>query len=248
MACWIAANWPAPEGIRAGTTTRQSGFSLPPYRGLNLAQHVGDKSEYVEQNRGRLQKELQLPGAPLWLGQVHGKRVIDSNEYSPDICADACYTKQHDVVCAILTADCLPLMLCDTKNSQVAAVHIGWRGFCQNIIDVALSRFDASQNNILAWIGPHIHAENYEVGEAVRLSCLQAFPGAQRAFTCSREGKWLASLETLVRDQLISRGISMIYSCDRCTFNEPTDFFSYRRNKTTGRMASLIWIASSGSR
>ncbi len=244
MAFWIEANWPAPEWIKAGTTTRQSGFSLPPYRSLNLAQHVGDKVESVEHNRTLLQSELHLPCAPLWLKQVHGKGVIESNEYSPDICADACYTRQHDVVCAILTADCLPLLLCDKNGTEVAAIHIGWRGFCQNIIDMALSRFDSSRSSILAWIGPHIHAENYAVGETVRLACLQAFPAAEPAFTCGRQGKWLASLETLVREQLISRGVSTIYSCDRCTFAEPTNFFSFRRATVTGRMASLIWIAN----
>jgi len=247
MAFWIDANWPTPEWIRAGTTTRQSGFSLPPYRGLNLAKHVGDRAKCVDQNRALLQRELQLPCAPLWLQQVHGKRIINSNDYAADISADACYTTQNGVVCAVLTADCLPLLLCDKKGSQVAAVHIGWRGFCQDIIDVALSRFDACRSNMLAWIGPHIHARNYEVGETVRLACLHAFPAAEPAFTCSREGKWLASLETLVRDQLMSRGISMIYSCDRCTFDEPASFFSYRRDRTTGRMASLIWITTRDS-
>jgi purine-nucleoside/S-methyl-5'-thioadenosine phosphorylase / adenosine deaminase len=242
MTSWLAANWPAPAWIKAGTTTRQSGFSLPPYASLNLAQHVGDKLETVEQNRTFLQHELQLPSAPLWLQQVHGKQVINSDEWSADVVADACYTKQDGIVCAVLTADCLPLLLCDKEGSQIAAIHVGWRGLCQGIIDVALSRFETEHSNILAWIGPHIHADNYEVGKDVHSACLQAISGTDHTFTFRGEGKWLASLEALVRHKLTSTGISMIYTCNRCTFDEQASFFSYRRQKLTGRMASLIWM------
>jgi YfiH family protein len=242
---WIAADWPAPSWIKAGTTLRQPGLSLPPYAGLNLAEHVGDELEPVEQNRSLLQQELQLPSSPLWLQQVHGIKTISSDDWFSNITADACYTGQMNVVCAILTADCLPLFLCNKEGSQVAVVHIGWRGFCANILDEAVASFDVDNSNILAWIGPHIHSENYEVGDEVRKACLEASPGTDHAFTYPHQGLWQASLDTLVRHQLIKLGISMVYGCDLCTFEEQTKFFSYRREPITGRMASLIWMESS---
>jgi len=244
---WVSADWPAPAWIRAGTTTHGSGFSLPPYTGLNLAQHVGDKVETVERNRALLQRQLQLPSPPLWLQQVHGNRVINSEEWSADATADACYTSQRKIVCAVLSADCLPLLLCDKDGSQIAAVHLGWRGLCAGILDEVIARFVTGQSNILAWIGPHIRAENYEVGADVRQACLQAYPGTDHAFSYSADGLWLASLDALVRNQLVNRGISMIYACDKCTYDDQIDFYSYRRQKVTGRMASLIWMESKGN-
>lgn len=244
MNFWIDAEWPAPAWIKAGTTTIHSGYSLPPYTSLNLAGHVGDNTEHVRQNRNLIQDELNLPSTPLWLQQVHGNEIIEDKDWFPDVSADACFSKQNDSVCAILTADCLPLLLCDEKNRQVAAVHIGWRGLCQNIVSNSLSIFDSDRGNILAWIGPHIHAANYEVGEDVRRACIKAVPEADQAFTKLKDGFWLANLESLVRHQLQNNGVTMISSTDRCTFKEEADFYSYRRNKITGRMASLIWMES----
>jgi YfiH family protein len=244
MNFWIDAEWPTPAWIKAGITTTHSGFSLPPYAGLNLAGHVGDEIERVRQNRNLLEKELNLPSTPLWLQQVHGQEIIEDKDWFPNVSADACFSKQNDSVCAILTADCLPLLLCDEKNRQVAAVHIGWRGLCQNIVSASLSRFDSDHGDILAWIGPHIHAANYEVGEDARQACLTAIPDADHAFTKIKDGYWLANLETLVRHQLEDSGNTMIFAANRCTFKEQSDFYSYRRNNITGRMASLIWMES----
>jgi YfiH family protein len=244
MTSWVAADWPAPLWIKAGTTTIQSGFSLPPYASLNLAEHVGDKKENVEQNRSLLQRELQLPSAPRWLQQVHGNKIIESSEWFPNIAADGCFTEQGNIVCVVLTADCLPLLLCDKEGKQIAAVHIGWRGLCRNIIDTALARFDSEHDNILAWIGPHIHSASYEVGEDVRQACIQAIPGTDHAFVNTKPGFFQASLGTLVRHQLMSRDITMIFTSNRCTFKQQTNFYSYRRNGITGRMASLIWMES----
>ncbi len=239
---WIPADWPAPKGIRAGTTTRQAGFSSPPYAALNLARHVGDDADTVEQNRALLQSELQLPSSPLWLQQTHGRQVIRHDEWNANVTADACYTDQQGIVCVVLTADCLPLLLCSKDGGQLAAIHLGWRGLCQNIIDVTLSRFDTDHSDILAWIGPHVRVNNYEIGEDVRSACLQAIPGTEYAFAFQGDGHWLLSLETLTRHKLVSSGISMIYASDRCTFEEQASFFSCRREKLTGRMASLIWM------
>lgn len=244
---WIAANWPVPNWIKAGTTTRQSGFSPPPYASLNLARHVDDEPESVEQNRAFLQRELQLPSAPLWLQQVHDKQVINSDDWSANVSTDACYTLQKGVVCAILSADCLPLLLCNKDGSEIAAIHVGWRGLCQNIIAETLSRFDSDNGDLYAWIGPHIHANNYEVGEEVRSACLQAIPGTEHAFTSTRQAHWYANLDALVRHELLSKGISMIFGCNRCTFDDEVNFFSYRRQKVTGRMVSLIWMETENS-
>ena len=245
MSFWLPANWPAPASIIAGTTTIQAGHSVKPYTGLNLAMHVGDNSEHVRQNRLLLEQELSLPRPPLWLSQRHESHVIDARQWSANISADACYSNQKDTVCAILSADCLPLLLCDGDATQIAAIHVGWRGFAKNIIDRALSKFDRKHDNILAWIGPHIQAPNYEVGDEVRDACLRAIPATEHAFCSNRKGHWLADLGALVRYQLNNRGISMVFSSNRCTYKEVDNFYSYRREKITGRMASLIWIDSS---
>lgn len=247
MSFWLAANWPAPAWIKAGTTCIGSGFSQAPYASLNLAEHVGDNIEQVEQNRNLLQQELHLPAPPLWLKQVHDNTVIESDDWHPGIAADGCTTHKPGIVCAILTADCLPLLLCDEQSRQIAAIHVGWRGLCQNIVDSAISRFSSDHDKILAWTGPHIHQQYYEVGEDVRTACLQACPGVDHAFVRNKKGHWLASLETLVHHQLMNKGISMIFSSNRCTFAQEDNFFSYRRNKVTGRMASLIWMESGKS-
>jgi polyphenol oxidase len=244
MSFWLPANWPAPASIIAGTTTIQDGHSVEPYAGLNLSMHVGDEIEHVRQNRLLLEQELKLPRSPLWLRQVHENNVINASEWSSNIPADACYTNQKDTVCAILTADCLPLLLCDKNATQIAAIHIGWRGFTQNIIDIALSKFDRKHEDILVWVGPHIQVTNYEVGDEVRDACTRTVPGTEHAFSATREGHWLADLELLVRYQLNNRGISTIFSNNRCTYKEVDSFYSYRRNKITGRIASLIWIDS----
>ena len=160
-----------------------------------------------------------MGSASLWLQQVHGNRVINSEECSADATVDACYIRQCTIVCAVLSADCLPLLACNKDGSQIAAVHLGWRGLCAGNLDEVIARFATGQSNILAWIGPHIRAENYEVGEDVRQACLQAYPGTDHAFSYSADGLWLASLDALVRNQLVNRGISMIYVCDKCTYD-----------------------------
>ncbi len=241
---WLNAEWPVPAWVRAGCTSLHSGFSSPPYTGLNLAKHVGDEHDTVERNRVLLQSELQLPGAPLWLEQVHGNRIIDSADWFTGIRADASVTRERDIVCAILSADCLPLLLCNEEGSQIAALHLGWRGICSTLLEQAISSFGARTEDIRAWIGPHIHSRHYEVGEEVREICEQAISGTDHAFTFSAKGKWRMSLSALVRQQLLKLGISMAYTCNLCTFEEEDRFYSYRRQKITGRIASLIWMES----
>ena len=241
---WLNAEWPVPGRVRAGCTTLHSGFSSPPYTGLNLARHVGDEETTVERNRSLLESELGLPSPPLWLEQIHGDRIIDSDDWFSGVRADACFSRERNVVCAVLSADCLPLLLCNEEGSQVAALHLGWRGICSTLLDQAISSFGAGSGGIRAWIGPHIHSRHYEVGEEVRQACEEAISGTDHAFIYSSRGKWRMSLSALVRQQLLKRGISMIYACNLCTFEEQDKFYSYRRENITGRVASLIWMES----
>jgi len=237
---WIAASWDAPARIRAGTTTRLGGVSRPPYDSLNLARHVGDKPALVRQNRDRLRELCCLPSDPLWLAQTHSNRIIEADR-NESMAADAAWTRRSGIVCAILTADCVPLLLCDRNGTRIAAVHVGWRGLHTGIVEETLRRFEPGRHSLLAWLGPHICARHYEVGDEVRDACLRGRPGSAAAFRRNRHGRWQCSLETLIATRLKKHGITATTS-GHCTFGEPERFYSYRRTKTTGRMASLIWM------
>ena len=239
---WVTAKWPAPPHIKAGTTTRyQAGISKPPYDRFNLGNHVGDTPEDVTDNRRQLREALALPAEPVWLNQVHGNRIIEA-QLAKDRTADGSYTNQANVVCALLTADCVPVLLCNKSGTEIAAIHVGWRGFCLDIIRHAVGRFSCKPEQLLAWIGPHISATNYEVGEEVRTACLEVLPEAVSAFTPTRPGHFYADLDNLVSNALKGNGVSAIYGCGLCTWAEPGSFFSYRREQQTGRMTSLIWM------
>ncbi|MFQ5659312.1 MAG: peptidoglycan editing factor PgeF [Gammaproteobacteria bacterium] len=240
---WVPADWPAPGRIHAGTSTRRSGYSLPPFDSLNLALLDGDDTGRVLRNRRYLRELLALPDEPVWLQQVHGNRVLTAPLPATRTPADGIYTNKAESVCAVLTADCVPLLLCHKSGTGIAAVHVGWRGLCRDIIENAIKRFSAPSNRILAWIGPHIGAEHYEVGKKVRNACIDSLSSAaSEAFTMSRSGHWFADLNRLVRLNLVKLGVSEIYSCGRCSYREEKDFYSYRRDRETGRMASLIWM------
>jgi len=243
---WLQADWPAPSWIRAGTTTRAAGRNSPPYTRLDLARHAGDDPARVNNHRARLARELALPGTPLWLRQVHSNRVIGSSEWQEETAAEGCFTGEQDVVCAVLSADCLPLLMCNRAGSRVVAAHAGWRGLCAGIVDKALAVFPDPPDDILVWIGPHIHARHYEVGEEVRHSCLLSFPGAEHAFTPGGVGRWFADLAALAQRGLRKQGVNRIYAAGSCTYEDATRFYSYRRDRITGRMASLIWMESTG--
>lgn len=243
---WLPANWPAPDTVLAGTTMRLAGYSQAPFDRLNLAIHVTDDAKTVQKNREFLRESLHLPAEPFWLKQVHGNAVINGHSNVTDAIADGIYTDQPGIVCAVLTADCIPLLLCNNSGTEIAAVHVGWRGLCANIIEHALQQFTVSHAHLLAWLGPHISALNYQVGNDVREACLQSLSdNAAVAFKPASKGHWYADLESMVRTNLNDRGISNIFSCNRCTFNESGAFFSYRKKTKTGRMASLIWMRHS---
>lgn len=237
----IQPDWPAPANIRAFTTTRLGGVSRPPYHSLNLGDHVDDDPLAVAENRRRLIEELSLPTEPQWLSQVHGTYTADAATAAPGCEADASYTDQPGVVCAVLTADCLPLLLCDRTGQQVAAVHAGWRGLLNGVIESAVQSI-YGQSEVLAWLGPAIGPQAFEVGDEVRDAFLAVEKAASAAFRSSPNGRWLADIYALARLRLASLGVKAVYGGQHCTYSEPERFYSYRRDGQTGRMASLIWI------
>ena len=237
---WRAADWPAPAGVRTLLTTRNGGVSIGAFASLNLGDHVGDDPAAVTENRARLRR--QLPAEPLWLNQVHGDRVVDAAmaEGRPD--ADASLARERGLVCAVLTADCLPLLLCDLDGRVVAAAHAGWRGLCQGVIENTVAAMGVPGGRLLAYLGPAIGPESFEVGDDVRAAFLAVDPATDAAFKPTLPGKWLADIYLLARQCLAALGVERVYGGGRCTLREPASFFSYRRDGQSGRMASLIWI------
>jgi YfiH family protein len=240
---WIVPDWPAPAQIRACTTTRAGGASNPPFDSFNLADHVGDDPAAVAVNRARLVDVLGLPNQPCWLRQVHGIGLVDAGRQpaEPVPEGDGAYSDQAGVVCAVLTADCLPVLLCDRSGRRVAAVHAGWRGLSSGILERAIDVFGGSSDGILAWLGPAIGPDAFEVGDEVRETFVKHDSYARDAFLPSRPGHWMADLYLLARQRLAGRGVANIYGGGLCTFSDESRFYSYRRDGTTGRMASLIW-------
>ena len=254
----MAADWPAPGHIHAGTTTRLVGVSRSPFDSFNLAGHVGDDLQAVAENRLRLQSQLSLPAAPNWLKQRHGSRVIEVNP-DENTDADGAYTCATDRVCAVLTADCIPLLLCNKSGTEIAAIHIGWRGLCKKKIKSALAMFSANSRELLAWLGPYISQRNYEVGADVITACLgdkgdrfeicprseqseyKSVPFSQ-AILQSRANHWFLDLGQLVKIELLQQGVEDVYGCNLCTYSRKDLFYSYRRDSVTGRMASMIWM------
>ena len=245
---WVAADWPVPSHIHAGSTLRSGGVSKPPYDQLNLGLHVNDEQGCVLTNRERLAKELKLPAEPVWLNQEHGNNIIrlDSQEDSETTIntADGSYATETNQVCVVMTADCLPLLLCDTDGTQIAAIHIGWRGFSKNIVSVALEKFTCPHDKIIAWLGPCISADHYEIDATIYNATRKIFAGAEECFIETNEGHWLMDLKQLVYKQLITLEVRHIYTSPYCTYSDQTRFFSHRRDGITGRMASLIWMDS----
>lgn len=240
---FIQPNWPAPPRIKAFTTTRQGGKSLPPYESFNLGFDTSDPVETVRANRQHLTQQLHLPSEPIWLKQIHGNTVVEALPANLRQEADASFTGKPGTVCAVMTADCLPLLLCDQKGSQVAAIHAGWRGLAKGIIDSTVKSLALNNSELLAWLGPAIGPQKFEVGKDVYDCFLALAPHNKAAFTPLTASTWLANIYDLARLQLQALGVSKIYGGNYCTFSETANFFSYRRDQgQTGRMATLIWI------
>ena len=237
----ILPDWPAPARVRGLVTTRAGGASNGPYASLNLGSRSGDDPDAVRQNRARL-REL-LPGDPRWLRQVHGSNVVDAGAAGGEFEADACIARAAGVVCAVLVADCMPVLIADAAGRAVGVAHAGWRGLAHGVIERTLDAIGGEPEALLAWLGPAIGPRVYEIGEEVRAAFLAADPAAESAFRATRPGHWRLDLYAIARQRLAARGVRHVYGGDFCTYSESDRFFSYRRERVSGRMAALIWLA-----
>ena len=237
----ITPDWPAPPNVRSLQTTRRGGVSVAPYDSLNLGGHVGDAPLSVARNRQLLAS--LLPGEPVWLDQVHGVEVVNAADTAS--CpprADACFATRRGAVCEVMTADCLPVLLCDDTGSVVGAVHAGWRGLCGGVIERTVQAMGAPPHTLMAWLGPAIGPAAFEVGAEVRAVFMAAQPQAADAFVPVPGNKYLADIYLLARQRLEALGISRIYGGGLCTYADRERFFSFRRDGATGRMGTFIWL------
>ena len=237
----IKPSWVAAPGVSAYTTTRAGGVSQAPFDNLNLALHVGDDPVHVARNRELLQQVLNLPAEPCWISQTHGTHAV-TLELDNSRDADAAITRLPGVVAVVMTADCLPILVCNRDGSEVAAVHAGWRGLQAGVIQGTLARMKSSSEQLQAWIGPGISQDNFEVGGEVRTAFIDSMQDAESFFKENRKGHWLCDLAGLAERVLKRQGVVDVCSDPDCSYRDADHFYSYRRNATTGRMASLIWI------
>lgn len=242
---WIIPDWPAPANVHAVQTTRTGGVSTGGYASFNLGDHVGDDPAVVARNRTILR--AALPAEPVWLKQVHGNVVADADRAVGITEADAAVARKPGAVCAVMTADCLPLLLCDESGTVVSAAHAGWRGLAGGVVEAAVAAMKVAPASLMVWLGPAIGPQAFEVGEEVRQAFLAHDPQAQKAFVpraSSTEQKWLADIYLLARQRLGLLGVTRVYGGGLCTFSDAERFYSYRRDGATGRLASLIWLDS----
>jgi YfiH family protein len=240
MSNFIVPDWLAPKRVRTLVTTRRGGVSGAPWTSFNLGEHVGDEPLMVAENRRRLREHL--PGEPKWLKQVHGNHCVDAALVSVPPDADASFTRQSSIVCAVQTADCLPVFFCDDQASVVAVAHAGWRGLAAGILESTVQSMSVDPARLLAWLGPAIGPNKFEVGNEVRAAFMTHDAHASSAFVPTADEKWLADIYTLARMRIAAIGIRRITGTNWCTVTQGEDFFSYRRDGVTGRMASCIWL------
>lgn len=237
---WLVPDWPASDNVRSLQTTRLGGVSRAPYDSLNLGDHVGDSPLAVAQNRQRLNR--LMPSEPVWLEQVHGTQVINADLAGCKPRGDAAVAHRPGSVCVVMTADCLPVLLCDASGSVVGAAHAGWRGLCDGVIEATVAAMNTPAETLLAWLGPAISQPAFEVGEEVRAAFIAKNAQAASAFIPGMDGKWQADIYHLARQRLQALGVTQIYGGQHCTYNEAERFFSYRRDGVTGRMGAFIWL------
>lgn len=237
---FLEVGWPAPAHVATLITTRLGGVSEERYGSFNLGDHVGDRPDHVRENRARLRH--RLPSEPVWLEQVHQTQVVHADRVTSGVRADAAVTRSRQVVCAVLTADCLPLLLCDQAGQVVGVAHAGWRGLAAGVIETCVREMAVDAGRLLAYLGPAIGARSYEIGADVRDAFLRHDPASEIAFVGSRPGHWYCDLYALARLRLAACGVSQIFGGHCDTAAEPDRFYSYRRDGVTGRMATLIWL------
>jgi len=252
----IRPDWPAAENIHAFCSTRNKGISHGNYASLNLALHVEDTPEHVRANRLQLNRLLTIPEEPVWLNQVHGNRVVNANYMNSKQLdtqkndtglirpprADASFSEVANTVCAVMTADCLPVLICNRKANKVAAVHAGWRGLANDVIETTVASLNERHSELLVWLGPAIGPQAFEVGEDVYGVFVNKQAKSATAFKQNRPGHYLADIYKLARLRLENMGIEAVYGGEYCTFTDAERFYSYRRDGKTGRQASLIWF------
>lgn len=238
---WIIPDWGAPPDVRALITSRNGGVSRPPYDSMNLGDHVGDDPDSVARNRAILRRSL--PAEPVWLKQVHGTHVANADMPLENSEADAIVAHEKNCVCVVMTADCLPVLLCDDAGTVVAAAHAGWRGLVSGAIERSIQATGVPSSSLMAYLGPAIGPHAFEVGDDVRQAFTSHDPAAQAAFVPHGAGKWLADIYLLARQRLAASGVRRVYGGQLCTFTDSARYFSYRRDGATGRMASLIWLS-----
>lgn len=236
----LVPDWPAPKNVRSLQTTRVGGVSVAPYDSLNLSSNVGDLPLSVERNRMLL--EPLLPSEPIWLKQVHGVTVADATDAGCWPEADACVSSHPGAVCVVMTADCLPVLLCDDRGSVVGAVHAGWRGLCDGVIEHAVSAMGVAPDTLMAWLGPAIGVTAFEVGLDVREEFIARDPKSTAAFVPHVPNKWRADIYQLARLRLSGLGVDRVYGGGLCTHTDHARFFSYRRDNVTGRTGTMIWL------
>ncbi|HZF26273.1 MAG TPA: peptidoglycan editing factor PgeF [Steroidobacteraceae bacterium] len=240
---FIVPEWPVSPRVHAVSTLRRGGVSVAPYDTFNLGADVGDEVDAVAENRRRLGEQLGLDGEPCWLKQVHGANVVRAGEVTGERPqADAAIAAASDQICAILTADCMPVLLARTDGTRVAAAHAGWRGLASGVLESTIAALETPPRELAAWLGPAIGPDHFEVGSEVRAAFLRIDPAAVTAFRANARGRWMCDLYRLAHQHLNRAGVDAIFGGGRCTFAEATEFFSYRRDGRCGRMASLIWI------
>jgi polyphenol oxidase len=253
----IEPNWPAHARVRSAFTLRPGGVSLSPYDSLNVGAHVGDAADAVQQNRRRMCEHLRLPAEPAWLQQVHGMEVADLDVLespapvmSPDsavsatqpVRADAAVTRLSGRVCVIQVADCMPVLFAARDGSAVAAAHAGWRGLAGGVLEETVGKLGVPPERLLAWMGPTIGRDHFEVGDDVRTAFTSRDPEAASAFETNAGGRWQCDLYALARRRLVALGIGEVSGGGWCTYADAARFYSFRRDGQCGRMAALIWL------
>jgi len=240
---FIEPDWPAPKTVRAVATTRVGGVSVGPYASLNLGAHVGDDAHAVSENRLRVRTALGLPHDPLWLNQVHGAAVVEAVPHATSPMADAAFSRSRGPVCAVQTADCLPALFCDRDGTCVAAAHAGWRGLAAGVLSSALNAMRVAPDRVLAWLGPAIEQEAFEVGPEVREQFIARSADNRDAFKANERGRWQADLYDLARRELARLGVTQVFGGGFRCYADRDRFYSYRRDGKTGRMATMIWMS-----
>lgn len=242
---WFDADWPAPPGVRAVSTLRGgAGVSPPPFGPFNLGLRSGDQPALAERNRQLLADWLRLPSPPHWLRQVHGTRVLrfDAPPAGDEPEADAAVTATPGIVLAILSADCLPVVLAARDGGEVAAAHAGWRGLAAGMLEATVAAMRTPPSQLMAWLGPAAGPQAYEVGEEVHAAFVGRDPDAAAAFVATRPGHWFVDLYALARRRLAAAGVDAVHGGGLCTISDPARFHSHRRDGRSGRLATLAWI------